>query len=126
MREMKKLRFSYEMKLKFDTPVQKHRFTIRCVPQSNDRQEIRDLQVAVYPREFLSEDQDSFGNLCIYGYSEHAHDHFSIAVSGTAKTGLADRESEELQLIKTSGLAYIEKIIIAMCKGGHKNGTGRN
>ncbi len=95
MREMKKLRFSYEMKLKFDTPVQKHRFTIRCVPQSNDRQEIRDLQVAVYPREFLSEDQDSFGNLCIYGYSEHAHDHFSIAVSGTAKTGLADRESEE-------------------------------
>ena len=39
---------------------------------------------------------------------------------------VADRESEELQLIKTSGLAYIEKIIIAMCKGGHKNGTGRN
>lgn len=39
---------------------------------------------------------------------------------------VADRESEELQLLKTSGLAYIEKIIIAMCKGGHKNGAGRN
>lgn len=39
---------------------------------------------------------------------------------------IADHESEELQLLKTSGLAYIEKIIIAMCKGGYKNGTGRN
>lgn len=35
-----------------------------------------------------------------------------------------DAENEEVQLLKTSGLAYVEKIIIAICKGGNKNGTG--
>lgn len=35
-----------------------------------------------------------------------------------------DAENEETQLLKTSGLAYVEKIIIAMCKGGNINGSG--
>ena len=37
---------------------------------------------------------------------------------------VVDSETEEKQLLKTSGLAYIEKIIVAMCKGGDKNGSG--
>lgn len=34
-----------------------------------------------------------------------------------------DADTEEEQLLKTCGLAYIEKIIVAMCKGGDKNGS---
>ena len=34
-----------------------------------------------------------------------------------------DDENEEKQLIKTSGLAYVEKIIIALCEGENKNGS---
>lgn len=36
-----------------------------------------------------------------------------------------DAEYAEKHLLKTSGLAYIEKIIAAICKGGNKNGTGK-
>ena len=35
-----------------------------------------------------------------------------------------DAEREEEQLIKTCGLAYVEKIITDMIKGGNTNGTG--
>lgn len=35
-----------------------------------------------------------------------------------------DSEKEEIQLLKTCGLAYIEKIIAAMCEGGKRNGAG--
>lgn len=34
-----------------------------------------------------------------------------------------DAENEEEQLIKTSGLAYVEKIVTAMIKGGNTNGS---
>lgn len=86
---MKELHFLYEMKLAFDQPVEKHRFTLKCVPCTSSRQQISELTVEVFPKEFLSTDKDSFGNYCIYGYSEGMHDHFSVRVEGRAKTGLA-------------------------------------
>lgn len=86
---MKELHFRYRMRLSFDTPVEKHRFTLKCVPCSDTRQKISELQTEVYPKEFLSEGRDSFGNLCIYGYEEGPHDHFSVEVKGKAVTGLA-------------------------------------
>lgn len=97
---MKELHFEYRMKLTFEPQVEKHRFTLKCVPCSDMRQEITNLSVEVYPKEFLSNDEDSFGNYCIYGYSEKKHDHFSALVTGTAKTGLAPWETaEEAHLI---------------------------
>lgn len=89
---MKELQFDYTMKLTFDSPIKEHRFTLKCTPQSNDRQIISDLNIDVFPKEFLSTDMDSFGNTCIYGYSEHEHDHFSFCVTGKAKTGLLSYE----------------------------------
>ena len=92
---MLELRFAYRMKLDFDPPVEKHRFTLKCTPRSNARQEISGLQIQVYPNEFLSNYVDSFGNACIYGSSEALHDHFSIEVTGTARTGLSPWEEAE-------------------------------
>lgn len=77
------------MKLTFDRPVEKHRFTLKCIPYTSERQEILDLCTDVYPKEFLSQSDDSFGNHCIFGYSEGQHDHFSVAVTGRARTGLS-------------------------------------
>ena len=90
---MKELHFEYRMKLSFCNPVEKHRFTLKCIPLSDERQKISDLNVEVFPKEFLATDKDSFGNYCIYGYSEGKHDYFSALVSGTARTGLAPWES---------------------------------
>lgn len=89
---MKELYFEYRMKLSFDSPVEKHRFTLKCVPRSSARQQILTLQTSVHPKEFLSSSMDSFGNYCIYGYSEGKHDYFGVTVCGTALTGLADSE----------------------------------
>ena len=85
---MKELHFTYRMKLSFDAPVKEHRFTLKCVPCSSVRQEILDLEIDVYPKEFLAWDTDSFGNTCIYGYAKEEHDHFSAEVTGRARTGL--------------------------------------
>lgn len=89
---MKTLQFTYSMELLFDAPVRKHRFTLKCVPQTSARQEIAELHTEVYPKEFLSTDEDSFGNACIYGFAQGEHDRFSVEVRGTARTGLAESE----------------------------------
>ena len=92
---MKNLKFHYAMKLSFDSPICNHRFTLKCIPQSNDRQQISQLLIDVYPNRFLSEDLDSFGNLCIYGHSEQEHSEFHIDVKGEAKTGICPCETAE-------------------------------
>ena len=51
---MKELHFEYKMRLEFSSFVEKHRFTLKCIPRSNERQEIENLEVMVYPKEFLS------------------------------------------------------------------------
>lgn len=90
---MKELRFTYNMSLVFDSPIEQHRFTLKCTPRSNERQEIVWHTVNVYPNAFLSNGIDSFGNACIYGYTEQKHDHFSVNVIGTARTGLKPWET---------------------------------
>ncbi|HIZ65467.1 MAG TPA: transglutaminase family protein [Candidatus Blautia pullicola] len=92
---MKQLHFEYDMTLAFDSLVEKHRFTLKCFPHTDERQEISQLHVEVFPNEFLCNAQDSFGNSCIYGYAEGQHDHFSVHVTGHAKTGLASYETAE-------------------------------
>lgn len=86
---MKRLHFSYNMQISFDAPICEHHFTIKCVPLSDVRQSIENLQVRVEPNSFLSESRDSFGNHCIYGYEKTEHSLFLIHVEGDAVTGLA-------------------------------------
>lgn len=84
---MKELRFRYEMQLQFDAPVKDHRFTLRCTPKSDERQTIRNVTEHIYPNEMISRAEDSFGNLCIYGYTDRPHTRFEVAVTGEATTG---------------------------------------
>lgn len=90
---MKKLHFEYSMQILFENPVRQHRFTLKCVPGSSERQQIYGLTMDVFPKEFFAASNDSFGNYCLYGYSEGEHDHFSVSVTGTALTGLSSFEA---------------------------------
>ncbi len=90
---MRALQFHYSMHIKFDDPVREHHFTLRCLPVSDERQHIQNLRYEVFPNEFISLAQDSFGNECIYGYSRGEHDHFDIDVQGNVTTGLSDSVS---------------------------------
>lgn len=89
---MKTLSFYYLLKIAFSGPVHDHRFTVKCVPLSGERQEIRNLKVKVYPNDSLSDSRDSFGNHCIFGYSSKEHEFFEVEVSGEALVGKKERE----------------------------------
>lgn len=85
---MKKLRFSYSMALSFDSDIEHHKFTLKCLPPTNDRQRIEELNFEIEPKASLSRDYDSFGNEIIYGYVNTRHNFFKICVSGIATTGI--------------------------------------
>lgn len=87
---MEVLSFHYHLKHSFDAPVQGHRFTLRCIPSSDARQRILTAQYFVFPRQFVSESWDSFGNFCIFGAAPEAHQEFEADVCGEAVVGMAD------------------------------------
>lgn len=92
---MKRLHFDYEMKLEFDSPIHDHRFSVRCMPQTTERQLIEDVSLTVYPEDSLGESRDSFGNICVYGYTSWEHRLFSIKASGTVLAGLTKRKKAD-------------------------------
>ncbi|MGN0143213.1 MAG: transglutaminase domain-containing protein [Roseburia sp.] len=84
---MKKLKFRYHLRIEFDTPVTGHSFTVRCMPQTDDRQQILSQDIRILPKEFLSENTDSFGNSYFFGRTEAPHDLFEVKTEGTVVTG---------------------------------------
>lgn len=86
---MEHLVFHYYLKIEFSEPVKNHRFTVKCIPQSNERQIIEEESVQIFPNESLCEGKDSFGNCCIFGNADLPHQRFEVEVKGRAKTGLA-------------------------------------
>lgn len=89
---MKKLSFYYMLRIRFSSPVTDHRFTLRCVPRSGDRQKILNREIRILPEESLSSSLDSFGNYCIFGHCSTPHTLFLAEVKGIARTGLASSE----------------------------------
>ena len=87
---MKRLKFSYDMILSFDSVIREHHFTVKCQPGDDERQKIISLNISVSPNDFTSKTVDSFGNRCIYGYMSGEHDRFMIHAEGLAECGLKD------------------------------------
>lgn len=87
---MKLLSFHYHLKFTMDEPVSSHRFTLRCVPQSDARQTILQLQKYVFPADFLSESRDCWGNALLYGSCREAHTCFEASICGQTAVGLAN------------------------------------
>lgn len=90
---MKTLHFTYEMLFEFSQPVQKHRFTLKCMPQNSERQKIEEAVCRIFPQPRCSESLDSFGNRELYGYVEEPHQSFRVEVEGLAVTGLKEYET---------------------------------
>lgn len=87
---MKKLRYEYALRIEFDSPITQHSFTVRCSPMSDERQSILQQDIHILPKEFLSENKDSFGNIYFFGRTELSHDLFEVMTRGVVETGLAD------------------------------------
>ena len=82
---MRNLRFEYHMQLTFELPAFNHHFTVRCEPATDERQHILTEEINIYPKHFDSRQVDSFGNHCIYGIANDAHNYFAVDVNGEAK-----------------------------------------
>lgn len=92
---MQKLSFHYHLDIAFDSPIFNHHFTLRCFPKSDERQQISNLQTFLFPRQFLTDSSDAFGNICVIGRENSPHQKFEADVCGDAVTGLAESVLEE-------------------------------
>ena len=91
---MVKKHFSYIMELLFDRPVHNHAWSLKCIPQSDMRQEILSLTVKITPEQTYSYSRDQFGNIMLYGTYEGEHKRFGVYLEGFANTGLKTCSAE--------------------------------
>lgn len=91
---MSQLSFRYHLQIDCDAPINNHRFTLRCIPGSDERQIITNLNRVITPAESLSESMDSFGNITVYGNAPSPHQHFEADITGEAEVGLSDSVPE--------------------------------
>lgn len=80
----KSLDFEYSMSLDFSQPVNSHKFTLRMIPHSDERQQITDCQISISPDIDLQYDADAFGNRYVFGEIKQPHNRFSVRVTGKA------------------------------------------
>ena len=104
---MKLLSFHYHLKINMDAPVSGHHFTLRCIPISDRRQKIVDLQYYVFPEDYLSRSADQWGNVLLCGFCSRQHTGFEANICGKAVTGLSggtsarDPEKERIFCFET-------------------------
>lgn len=90
MWNVKLLSFHYHLKITMDAPVSVHHFTLRCIPVSDARQRIVQLQQFVFPKDSMSWGRDQWGNALLCGSYHAPHTAFEANVCGQAAVGLSD------------------------------------
>lgn len=85
---MKKFKFLYKMNLDFSIDATNHSYTLKCIPQSNRRQQLHHVKMELSPSSPYQKAIDSFGNAYIFGKYIPPHKEFQIQVSGEVDTGL--------------------------------------
>ena len=85
---MKLLRFRYEMTYTYDSPINGHYFSLKCIPGTDCRQKIKEFDIAVSPYEYLSEEMDQFGNKMLIGNCIKPHESFRVLLTGLAESGV--------------------------------------
>ena len=84
---MKTVRFQYQTELVFSSPASEHRFLLRILPQSDDRQQIKSLSWSIdpSPADTLWQTVDGFGNNALAGYIGAPHGYFRFGIEGIAE-----------------------------------------
>lgn len=79
---MKYYSYQYETVIRFDHPVTRHHFKLRCIPCRCDFQNLECHKLYMEPHDSLEYDADCFGNEVQYGYKTDAHDLFVFISCG--------------------------------------------
>lgn len=114
---MTRLRFSYQMDVKYETEVSRCYFTIKCVPVEDNRQGIQVLSLSVSPEVRYIRGIDGFGNTKIYGYVPVPHQVFRFRASGVVV--ISDTETEEITSNECLGMY---KAFHGLCRLGEELG----
>lgn len=91
----RQVRFRYRMELFFDGTVQDHHYTLKCLPETNLRQEIIHRETTLLPEGCHWESSDAFGNRELLGVLREPHESFRVLVEGEAL--LKGSPGEELE-----------------------------
>lgn len=89
---MKNLFFDYTMRISYTEPVGVCHYTIRCIPVSNENQQLMQMQMEILPEDNHTPGEDSFGNRLITGRVDADHDSFMFHIQGEVQTGLCGYE----------------------------------
>ena len=84
---MKTVRFQYQTELVFSSPASEHRFFLRILPRSDNRQQIKKLtwHIDPSPADTLWQTVDGFGNDALAGCISSPHDYFRFGIDGVAE-----------------------------------------
>lgn len=79
---MKRFRYYYQSIIRFDAPIARHYFKLRCLPCENACQKIVGEELQLHPAVSLQHGTDAFGNRVQYGHTLEEHDSFVFTSSG--------------------------------------------
>lgn len=126
------LHFDYKMEMKYENPVEKCYFTIKCIPRENVRQHLLGMDFSILPQTEYSLGADSFGNCQIYGCEAKPHRQFAFRITGDVEILQTDYEkiTEEItgiflvphgKCISGSKLQeYYRSLDFSECKANHE------
>lgn len=80
---MRRYSFSYQTLVRFDSPVGRHDFLLRCLPMSNACQQVEEEHLHLLSPVDIYHSVDAFGNRIQYGCMPDRHDLFVCASGGT-------------------------------------------
>lgn len=69
---MKQHQIHYQLEFTFSNDVNRHYFTMKCLPKNEPRQQIKKLKIGM-DADHYSYSQDGFHNQILYGYKEKPH-----------------------------------------------------
>ena len=84
---MKTVFFQYQTELAFSSPASEHKFLLRILPQSDNRQLIKEMEwyVNPSPADTLWQTVDGFGNNALAGHISAPHSLFRFGLDGSAE-----------------------------------------
>ncbi len=88
------LHFSYRMEIRYENPVGRCYFTIKCIPREDARQRLLDLKFSISPETTCCFGADAFGNRQIYGCETIPHDRFVFQAEGDVEILRTDYEEK--------------------------------
>lgn len=92
---MKQLHFDYDMLIEYSEDVATCHYTIKCIPGTNERQQVQNLSIEMFPETNYLWGKDGLGNTQIYGVNKEPHSKFWFHIEGDVTTG--NREYDEIK-----------------------------